>query len=534
MAMTTAVDLRPEDLAGRTWAGYVRESTRGQADRYGPDIQRAEQRRYAERYGLAPTGREYVDLVSGKDTLKRTDFARMVLDAEAGAFDVLLCYDTSRFARNVADFWTYRERLTRAGVVLAFCSDGLISGNVDTYEVEGLKTVADAAYLRRLSRNVARGYEQKWRMFSDPGGHPPLGFARVGERRLLAPVEGPDLDKARRAFDLYASGTWSDTTLADQLGVTEAALAEILTNPLYAGRAIRHKGKPDEEERPAAFEAPLDPGLFDRVQAMREDRRTRHPGGAIVRRSYPLVRLMRCATCGSGYHGDPNGGTRRVRHSIRPACGPSASYRADRFEGQIADLLGGIRFKDGDIAQVLTAMRTVASSPVAPDPVRIEAQRAALQAGLATGTLTLPAFSRAWRLLDRPVAPQAAPPDELALRRARRLLTGFSTLWRDPAIPDRLREEALLELFTRVDVEGPQVVAVHSQPNENAWLLGYATLHRHVGVVGARGFEPPTSASRTLRSTKLSHAPTERVPQRRGAGGVASIDEGVGIPAAKS
>ena|GEM_PF-6965258 len=28
-----------------------------------------------------------------------------------------------------------------------------------------------------------------------------------------------------------------------------------------------------------------------------------------------------------------------------------------------------------------------------------------------------------------------------------------------------------------------------------------------VVVVGARGFEPPTSASRTLRSTRLSHAP---------------------------
>jgi hypothetical protein len=26
-------------------------------------------------------------------------------------------------------------------------------------------------------------------------------------------------------------------------------------------------------------------------------------------------------------------------------------------------------------------------------------------------------------------------------------------------------------------------------------------------VVGARGFEPPTSRSRTVRSTKLSHAP---------------------------
>ena len=32
-------------------------------------------------------------------------------------------------------------------------------------------------------------------------------------------------------------------------------------------------------------------------------------------------------------------------------------------------------------------------------------------------------------------------------------------------------------------------------------------------MVGARGFEPPTSASRTLRSTRLSHAPIELVPE---------------------
>ena len=136
-------------------------------------------------------------------------------------------------------------------MVLVFCADGLIAGNTDTYELEGLKTVSDAAYIRRLSRNVARGYEQKWRLYGDPGGHAPLGFARIGERQLLAPVEGPELDRVRRAFELYATGTWSDPRLADELCLSEPGLTEILTNPLYAGRAIRHKGRPDEEERPA-------------------------------------------------------------------------------------------------------------------------------------------------------------------------------------------------------------------------------------------------------------------------------------------
>ena len=32
---------------------------------------------------------------------------------------------------------------------------------------------------------------------------------------------------------------------------------------------------------------------------------------------------------------------------------------------------------------------------------------------------------------------------------------------------------------------------------------------RSVSLVGARGFEPPTSSSRTMRATKLRHAPTE-------------------------
>ena len=419
---------------------------------------------------------------------------RRVADAEAGHFQVLLCYDTSRFARNVADAYTYRERLRRAGVVIVFCSDGLISGNVETFEVEGLKTVADAAYLGRLSRNVSRGYEQKWRLYNDPGGRPPLGFARIGERKLLAPVEGPDLDKARRAFGLYAGGTWSDLTLADELGLTVAGLAETLTNPLYAGRAVRHKGRPDEEERPAKFEAPVDPGLFDRVQAIREERRTRHRGGPAIRRSYPLVQMMRCASCGSGYQGDATNGIRRVRHALRPACTTSASHRADTFEAQIADLIDGLHLTDADVRQVLAVMRfTSPSPPVAPTVEEAATQRQLLQKALAQGKLSLNAFSQAWRALDRPSPLPVTPPDEIGLRRARKLLCEFGTLWRDPAVPDRLREEALREIFARVEVDGPQIVAVYPRENENAWLLGYHAMRRDVELVGAKGFEPSTS-----------------------------------------
>ena len=498
MSLARAIDLRPEDLAGRTWAGYVRESTRGQADRYGPDLQRTEQSRYAERNGLVATGQEYLDLVSGKDTLRRSDFARMVRDAEAGAFDVLLVYDTSRFARNIEDAYTYRRRLAAAGVTIVFCADNLIAGNVDTYELEGLKTVADAAYIRRLSRNVGRGYEQKWRFFSDPGGHAPLGFARTGERQLLEPVEGPDLELVRRAFNMYVSGTWSDTTLADELGLTEAGLAEILVNPLYAGRAIRHKGRPDEEERPARFAAPVEPALFDRVQAIRAERRTRHPGMTMTRRPYPLVRLMRCIHCESTFHGDAGNGYRRIRHARRPVCGPSATYRAERYEEQIAALFDRVALDESDLRQVLGAMRSQTVSPAEPDPSELVSARERLQRQLNSGEIAIETFSRAWRGLDRPKQVTEDRPDELRLRRAGKVLSEFGTLWRNPAVPDRLREEALREIFGRLDVDGPEIVAAYPQPNENAWLLGLVGTREQrlltqgvMGLVGARGLAPP-------------------------------------------
>jgi DNA invertase Pin-like site-specific DNA recombinase len=523
MSLARQTDLRPEDLAGRRWAGYIRESTAGQADRYGPAIQRAEQARFAERYGLVATGLEYIDLVSGKDTLRRTDFNRMVADAEAGAFDVGLCLDTSRFARNVADAWVYRDRLARAGVVVVFCADGLISGNTDTYELEGLKTVSDAAYIRRLSRNVARGYDQKWRMFADPGGHPPLGFARVGERQLLAPVEGPDLDRVRRAFELYATGAWSDANLADELGLAETGLTEILTNPLYAGRAIRHKGRPDQEEQPARFDAPIDPALFERVQSIRAGRRIAYSVGARsqARRSYPLVPFMRCLDCGSGYHGDAHDGLRRIRHSRRPACSSSATYRADRYEEQLARRLERLRFEEADVEQVLAAMRQTRKPAPAPDPDALAAARSDLQAQLASGSISIEAFSREWRRLAHPAAMPSAPPDEVRLRKARKLIAEFGTLWRDPEVPDRLREEALHEILAGLDVRGPEIVAIHPAPNENAWLLGQAVLREEllltqqdVGMVGARGMAPPTKIAsvdgRALRSSADSGAPFRR------------------------
>ena len=74
----------------------------------------------------------------------------------------------------------------------------------------------------------------------------------------------------------------------------------------------------------------------------------------------------------------------------------------------------------------------------------------------------------------------------------------------------RLREEALREIFGRLDVDGAEIIAVHLQPNENAWLLGLVAARGQqlltqpvMGLVGARG------VAATLSNTSSgSAAPT--------------------------
>jgi hypothetical protein len=90
-------------------------------------------------------------------------------------------------------------------------------------------------------------------------------------------------------------------------------------------------------------------------------------------------------------------------------------------------------------------------------------------------------------------------PDELRLRRARKAISEFGALWRNPAVPDQLREGVLREILGQVDVDGAEIVAVHPAPNENAWLLGLVavreqtlTTQREVGLVGARGVATTT------------------------------------------
>jgi site-specific DNA recombinase len=118
---------------------------------------------YADAHGwdLIGTYRDEGNSAWNDDIAKRPDFARMVADAEAGLFDIVIVHKLDRFARNLRVTLDTRQRLQSAGV--SFVS---ISENMDFSTPIGCVTLATLAafaeyYSRNLSNETRKGKAER-------------------------------------------------------------------------------------------------------------------------------------------------------------------------------------------------------------------------------------------------------------------------------------------------------------------------------------------------------------------------------------
>ncbi len=103
----------------------------------------------------------YVDEgISGKSVEKRDSFLRMIRDAKAGKFDLILTKEISRFSRNTLDSIMYTRQLLDCGVGVYFQSD-----NINTLMPDSelrLTIMASIAQeeVRKLSERLRFGYKR--------------------------------------------------------------------------------------------------------------------------------------------------------------------------------------------------------------------------------------------------------------------------------------------------------------------------------------------------------------------------------------
>ena len=471
------------DLRGRRAARWIRESTAGQFDAFGPDSQREMQDRAITSFEMLDTGIAWHVAASGWTTVWSTPEFKDMLRRAGRDFDVLVVPYFSRFMRNVKQALVFRDEIHARGASVYVCDERILSSDERGWD-EWVREAHDAeAFSRKLSRRVGEGYEAKRRRLGVPGGNrPPFGYQRIRENP--ANPRSPQvmvLDDERapivvRAFELAASGL-TDREVAAAVDLRLTHLREVLTNPVYRGTL--------RTGEPSGAPTIITDAVWDQVQVVRS-RFARRYRGAVTRRTYPLATLLVCGACGRRLTGHVG----RYRHvdacdafkAAKPEATPwkyagdrrtkGESYLAEVYDDLVPQLLEHVSVGAGTVATVLDGM---GQSPDAAFSVaRIERERETTATRFVRDR-DIAALEATMARLDAEEAEVRARDDSITPDQAVAWLQNLPVLWH--AADDSGRRMLTEAIFEKVEVLGVQSMRIHPTPEADAhgWSVAFGT-----------------------------------------------------------
>lgn len=272
----------------------------------------------------------YVDEgLSAATTRNREDFHRMVEDGKAGAFDLIITKEITRFARNTLDSILYTRELLSAGVGVFFQND-----NINTFDEDSelrLTIMSGIAQdeLRKLSSRVKFGHAQAIKKNVVLGNSRIFGYVKDGGRLVIDEAEAP---MVRELFGLYATGEYSlkqIETLFWRKGyrnhngkkIAHTTMSNLIANPKYKGYYVGNKVKvvdlftkkqkflPPEEwvmfkdETGEIVPAVVSEELWDKANAVLKKRSEDVKGRqGICNHANLLTGKLYCTHCGAAYY----------------------------------------------------------------------------------------------------------------------------------------------------------------------------------------------------------------------------------------
>lgn len=194
----------------------------------------------------------YVDEgLSGISTKHRENFNRMVLDAEAGKFDLIITKEISRFARNTLDSIQYTRQLLKAGVGVLFQND-----NINTFDEDSelrLSIMSSIAQdeLRKLSSRIKFGHHQAIQQNIVLGNSRIFGYVKNNGRLI---IDEEQATMVRELFELYATDEYSMKQLEilfwekgyknhNGKKIAHSTMSGVISNPKYKGYYVGNKVK---------------------------------------------------------------------------------------------------------------------------------------------------------------------------------------------------------------------------------------------------------------------------------------------------
>lgn len=272
----------------------------------------------------------YIDEgLSGISTKKRENFNRMIDDAAAGLFDLVITKEISRFARNTLDSIQFTRQLLGCGVGVFFQNDNINTFDEDSELRLSIMSSIAQEELRKLSSRVKFGHQQAIKKNVVLGNGRIFGYRKDQKRLFIDETEAP---MVRELFELYATDEYSmkqiekifwDKGYRNLNGnkIAHSTMANMIANPKYKGYYVGNKVKvvdmftkkqkflPPEEwvmfkdETGEIVPAIVDEALWDAANAVlhrrSEDVKNRQ---GICNHANLLTGKLFCTQCGTPYY----------------------------------------------------------------------------------------------------------------------------------------------------------------------------------------------------------------------------------------
>ena len=266
--------------------------------------------------------------VSGLSTRGREEFMQLMADARAKQFDVVVCYDASRFARDRFDAVVYKTELRKKlGVSIEYATM-----NIEGPEgvlLEALMEGWNQYFSEELSRKTKRGMKEAASKGRAVGSRPPLGY-RIDPETKLHIIDDVAAEAVREVFADFANGA-TMAACARKLNNQGYRTAQgkpfatptiryLLTNKKYVGVYA---------DTPGLVPAIVTPDVFYAVQERVGSKRPKSN-----KQDYPLVGKLVCGCCGSlmtGTSGTGHKGERYYYYQCPKKC-KNQKIRQDKLD----------------------------------------------------------------------------------------------------------------------------------------------------------------------------------------------------------
>jgi len=281
----------------------------------------------------------------------RPVFSDMLRLLKRGTAHGVVIHKIDRGARNLKD-WADLAELIDTGVEVHFANESLDLNTRGGRLSADIQAVVAADYIRNLREETKKGFYGRLKQGLYPISAP-IGYLDCGggQPKIPDPKTAPFV---RQAFELYASGNFSQPRLAEEMhrrglrnhqgkNISLNGLSTMLNNPFYTGLIrIKKTG----ECFPGVHEPLVSTHLFDAVQGVLQGKvvtRTR-------RHEFAFSRMFRCALCAKTLMAEVQKGHTYYRCHTRNC--ETKTIREERINRALADAFEPLRLNDEESAYI--------------------------------------------------------------------------------------------------------------------------------------------------------------------------------------